>query len=79
MSGEPCSIVRLCVPDIFAVGPSNVGPSPDTSLGPTASELCGEEPPFLVINTYFLALAKPSIGTGHAMQIYNCLNCPRQL
>ena len=25
------------------------------------------------------AMAKLSIATGHAMQIYNCLNCPRQL
>ena len=24
-------------------------------------------------------VAKLSIATGHAMQIYNCLNCPRQL
>ena len=24
------------------------------------------------------AVAKLSIATGHAMQIYNCLNCPRQ-
>ena len=24
-------------------------------------------------------MAKLSIATGHAMQIYNCLNCPRQL
>ena len=25
------------------------------------------------------SVAKLSIATGHAMQIYNCLNCPRQL
>ena len=25
------------------------------------------------------AVSKLSIATGHAMQIYNCLNCPRQL
>ena len=25
------------------------------------------------------SMAKLSIATGHAMQIYNCLNCPRQL
>ena len=26
-----------------------------------------------------VSVAKLSIATGHAMQIYNCLNCPRQL
>ena len=28
---------------------------------------------------YKLPVAKLSIATGHAMQIYNCLNSPRQL
>ena len=28
---------------------------------------------------YRCTVAKLNIATGHAMQIYNCLNCPRQL
>ena len=27
--------------------------------------------------TMLFTVAKLSIATGHAMQIYNCLNCPR--
>ena len=31
------------------------------------------------VDMYIDSVAKLSIATGHAMQIYNCLNCPRQL
>ena len=32
-----------------------------------------------VSEVYTRPMANQSIATGHAMQIYNCLNCPRQL
>ena len=31
------------------------------------------------VDMYIDSVAKLSIATGHAMQIYNYLNCPRQL
>ena len=31
------------------------------------------------VDMYIDSVAKLSIATGHAMQIYNCLNCPTQL